>query len=203
MLQNSNLNAFLSRIWRANPVVVLMVGLCPVLAITTTAYNSIGLGAAVSFVLICSGLTISLIRKFVPNEIKIPASMVIIAFYTTFVDYFIQAYFIELSAYLGIFIPLIMANCLLLNSSEIFYSVKNSTTHSFLDAAGFSIGFSIVILLIGSLREILGSGAFMGQQLFQEPVNVMVLPAGGFLLIGILLGILNWFRSRFSEKNDK
>jgi len=204
MPQNNDLkdNVFISGIWWANPAFVLMVGLCPVLAITTTIYNSVVMAAVVSFVLICSGFTISLSKRAIPVEVKMPVFMVIITTYTTIADYIIRAYFIDFSVSLGVFIPLVAVNCIILNRVEIF-SYKNSLGNSLIDALGSSVGFSLVIILVGVLREVSGNGALIGKRIFMEPVNMIVLPAGAFVIFGLLLGMLNLINQKLSEKNDK
>lgn len=182
----------LKGLWDQNPTLRQLLGMCPTLAITVTALNGIAMGLAVIFVLICSNLMISLVRKWIPGQVRIAAYIVIIATFVTVVDLTMKARFPELSSSLGAFIPLIVVNCIILGRAEAFAS-KNGPWRSVLDAVGMGLGFTAGLTFLGSLREILGSGTLFGVTLFPawEPWVVMILPAGGFLTLGLILGGVN------------
>ncbi len=177
-----------------NPILVLMIGLCPVLAVSTTAINSLGMGLATLFVLVCSNTIISSVKRFVPHQLRIPIFIIVISTFVTITDYIIWAYFPILHKSLGVFIPLIVVNCVILGRAEMFAS-RNSVFYSFIDGIGMGIGFTIVITLIGIIREILGFGRIFGSAKFlSHPMMLMIFPPGGFLTIGFLMVILNWIK---------
>ena len=182
----------LKGLWDQNPTLRQLLGMCPTLAITTSAINGVAMGLAVIFVLICSNLMISLVRRLVPNQVRIAAYIVIIATFVTVVDLTMKARFPELSSSLGAFIPLIVVNCIILGRAEAFAS-KNGPWRSVLDAVGMGAGFTAGLTFLASLREILGSGTLFGVTVFPvwEPWVVMILPAGGFLTLGLILGGVN------------
>lgn len=191
------MKAFIEGITKNNPVLVLMLGLCPTLAVSTTALNALGMGVAVIFVLTLSNITISIVRNFVPQNIRIPVFIIIISTFVTIIDYVLHAFTPEIYAHLGIFVPLIVVNCIILGRAEAFAS-KNSIIASFMDGLGCGIGFTIVIFIMGAIREILGSGRLfgyliLGQNFAKLPVLYMILPPGGFLLIAFLMGITKWY----------
>ncbi len=176
-----------------NPVLRLVLGMCPVLAVTTAVFNGIGMGIAATVVLIGSNLIISLINKIVPSEVRIPIYVVIIASFVTVVQMLIQAFSPELDKALGIFIPLIVVNCIILARAEAFAS-KNKPSASILDAIGMGIGFTIALVIISTFREVLGAGTFFGIKLFGEgfdPALIMILPPGGFLVLGLTIAAVN------------
>ncbi|MBQ4054186.1 MAG: electron transport complex subunit E [Clostridia bacterium] len=176
-----------------NPVLVQLLGLCSMLAITTSIENAIGMGAAVTAVLICSNLLISLLRKFIPNEVRIASFVVIISGFVTIVELLIKAYLPALDKSLGVFIPLIVVNCIILARAESFAS-KNGPVSSILDGLTMGIGYTLALLLISAVREILGNGTFAGIPLFGEnfkPMLIAILPAGGFIILGILIALVN------------
>jgi electron transport complex protein RnfE len=186
---------FVDGIVKNNPVLVLMLGLCPTLAVSTTAFNALGMSAAVIFVLVLSNITISLIRKAIPEAIRIPVFIVVIATFVTIIDYVLHAFLPDLYGQLGIFVPLIVVNCIILGRAEAFAS-KHGVFSSLLDGIGGGIGFTIAIFLMGAIREILGSGKIFGYTIFGEgfansPVIYMILPPGGFLVIAFLMGVMN------------
>lgn len=186
-------NDFSKGILRENPVLRLMIGLCPVLAVSTSAFDALGMGIATGFVLISSNLTVSLFRRFIPNQIRIPIFVVLISTFVTIVDYIMKAYAPELSKSLGVFIPLIVVNCIILGRSEAF-AYKNSLIDSLMDALGMGLGFICAIVVLGSIREILGNGTIFGVSLFGssfQPFIMMILPPGAFLVIGFLMAGLN------------
>ena len=179
---------------KENPVFVQLLGMCPLLAVTTSVENGIGMGIASTAVLLGSNVVVSLLRKLIPAKIRIPAYIVIIAGFVTLIDMMLKAYFPGLSQSLGLFIPLIVVNCIILARAESFAS-KNNVVTSVSDALGMGIGFTIALVALSAVREILGNGTFLGISLFGsgfEPVLVMILPPGAFLGLGIILGILNW-----------
>ncbi|MFH1379604.1 MAG: electron transport complex subunit E [bacterium] len=186
-------NDFSKGILRENPVLRLMIGLCPVLAVSTSAFDALGMGIATSFVLISSNLTVSVFRKFIPNQIRIPIFIVLISTFVTMVDYLMKAYTPELSKSLGVFIPLIVVNCIILGRAEAF-AYKNSVLSSLVDAIGMGLGFICAIVALGSIREVLGNGTIFGVLLFgrnYQPFLLMILPPGAFLVIGFLMAGLN------------
>ena len=197
---------FLNGVLMENPTFRLVLGTCPTLAVTTCAKNGIGMGLAATFVLICSNLVISLLRKFIPNKVRIPAFIVIISTFVTIVQMLMQAFLPSLYEALGIFIPLIVVNCIILARAEAFAS-KNGAIASAVDGLGMGIGFTLAITLIGTIREILGAGTVFDIPLFQngDPMLIMVMAPGGFIVFGSLLGLINLITSRTAkkEKSDK
>jgi electron transport complex protein RnfE len=196
---------FLDGIVKNNMVLVLAIGLCPALAVTTSAYNGLGMGLAVIFVLFFSNLLVSLLRNMIPKNLRIPIFIVIISTFVTIVDYTLQAYVPPLSRQLGVFVPLIVVNCGILGRAE-GYAYKNPPHYAIMDALGIGIGFTIVLFLMGTIREILGQGiwfsipgGFPGIKVFGEAftsssVILMILPPGGFLAIALLMGLFKYFR---------
>ncbi|NLY43998.1 MAG: electron transport complex subunit E [Clostridiaceae bacterium] len=188
----------LNGIIKENPTFVLLLGMCPTLAVTTSVTNGIGMGLSATMVLIGSNVVISLLRKFIPSKIRIPAFIVIIAGFVTLIDMILKAYFPSLSKSLGIFIPLIVVNCIILARAEAFAS-KNDVARSAADGLGMGLGFTLALIVIASIREILGNGTFLGLKLFGEgfqPAIIMILAPGGFLTLGTILGVINWWSQR-------
>ncbi|HOO37299.1 MAG TPA: electron transport complex subunit E [Deltaproteobacteria bacterium] len=178
-------------IWKENPVFILVLGMCPVLAVTTSAMNGIGMGVAATFVLLCSNIVISLIRSIVPDRVRIPVFIVVIASFVTIVDLVMSGYFRSLHHSLGLFIPLIVVNCIILGRAEAFAS-KNSIFLSIADGIGMGAGFTVALVILGSIRELFGNGTVFNYQLFgggYEPILVMILPPGAFLTLGLLTGL--------------
>ena len=176
-----------------NPTFRLVLGTCPTLATTTSAVNGFGMGLSVTFVLVCSNIVISLLRKFIPDKVRIPSFIVVIAAFVTILQLLLHAYVPSLYDSLGIFLPLIVVNCIILARAEAFAS-KNPVVDSAVDGIGMGIGFTIALTLIGCVREILGSGSVFGIQVLgasYEPMLIFVLASGGFLTYGLLLGIIN------------
>lgn len=185
-------------IWRENPVLIQMLGLCPALAVTNTVANSMAMGLATFFVLCGSSLLVSMFRRFIPHEVRISTYILIIATFVTVADMSLEAIVPTVHKALGAFVALIVVNCMILGRQEAFAS-KQPVGRALLDAAGTGFGFAITLLLLGSVREVLGSGTFLGWSLFgpaYEPWVIMILPPGGFLTLGFLLLGLNWLRSR-------
>ena len=184
---------FTKGLWKENPVFIQVLGMCPTLAVTTKALFGLSMGMATSFVVISSSVVISLIRKFVPVQVRIPMYTVIIATFVTAADYFLKANFYQISKALGPYVPLIVVNCVILGRAEAFAS-KNNVGRAFLDAAGMGIGFTCALIVLGSVRELLGSGTIFEFQVMGEGFTkwvVMVLPAGAFLTLGLLAGVFN------------
>jgi len=178
-------------IWRENPVFYLMLGLCPLLAVSGSVRDSLGMGIAVIFVLVGSNFTVSVIRKFVPSHVRIPVFIVVIATFVTIADYSIAAFSPEIHRNLGVYLPLIVVNCIILGRAEAFAS-KNNILNSILDGLGTGIGFTIAILLIAIIREALGNGTIFGKPVFgtgYTPFLIMIMPPGAFLVIGFLIAI--------------
>ncbi|MDR0834176.1 MAG: electron transport complex subunit E [Candidatus Symbiothrix sp.] len=188
----NNMKPLTNGILKENPVLVLLLGMCPTLATTTSAINGCGMGMATAFVLVCSNLTISLLRNLIPDTVRIPAFVVLIASFVTVVEMLMQAYVPALYDSLGLFIPLIVVNCILLGRAEAFAS-KNSPVASLLDGLGMGIGFTLALTLLGSIRELLGTGKIFGQTIFPEDYGLLtfVLAPGAFIVLGFLIVIVN------------
>jgi electron transport complex protein RnfE len=190
---------FLKGIVRSNPTFVLLLGLCPTLAVSTSLDNAVGMTAAFTFVLLASNIIISLIHNYVPNRVRIPVFIVIIATLVTMVDLMMQGFVPALSKSLGIYIPLIVVNCIILGRAEAFAS-RNGVFDSIADALGIGTGFGAAILLISFIRQLLGTGMvdIFGYRLFsipglnENPLSILMLPMGAFLVIGILLALFRW-----------
>jgi len=180
---------FVKGLWKENPVFVAVLGMCPTLAVTNSAVNALAMGGATLFVLVCSSVFISLLRKWIPKQVRISTYIIIIASFVTVADMSLQALAPEVHRALGAFISLIVVNCIILGRAEAF-AAKNSVGLAALDAAGMGLGFSFALFLLGSLREVLGSGSFFGISLFgphYEPWVIMILPPGGFIMLGLIL----------------
>jgi len=190
---------FMEGVWRQNPVFVMVLGLCPALAVTVSAVNALSMGLATAFVLTCSALLVSLLRKTVPKEVRIATYIVIIATFVTVVDYLIQAISLALYDALGAFVQLIVVNCMILGRAEAHAS-KHPPGVAVINALGMSLGFTLGLFALGAVREILGAGALFGIPLFGagfQPWVVMVLPPGGFFVLGLwLLVFAAWSRRR-------
>lgn len=188
--------AFWYGIFKNNPIFRLVLGLCPTLAVTTSLENALGMGLAATFVLICSNGLVSALRKVIPGAVHIPCYIVIIATFVTAIDLLMQAYLPDLSASLGIFIPLIVVNCIILGRAEAFAS-KNGILDSLADGLGSGIGFTLSLAFIASVREIVGAGTLTVwgdlaiKGLNPGPVTLAILPAGGFITLGLLLALIN------------
>ena len=193
-----NAQVFLKGLWDENPVFVAVLGMCPALAVTNTAINSLAMGLATTFVLLSSSILVSSLKSVIPKQVRITAYIIIIATFVTVVDFSLAAFAPTIHKELGAFIALIVVNCLILGRQEAFSS-KNSVGMSILDALGMSAGFTFAMLCIGIPREILGSGSVFNVPLFGpefEPWVVMILPPGGFFMLGFLLLGFNWYAQR-------
>ncbi|MCF1184703.1 electron transport complex subunit E [Marichromatium gracile] len=196
--ESLSLDTFVRGLWEENPVFVMLLGMCPVLAVTNTTVNAIAMGLATTFVLVCSSLLVSLLRNWIPKQVRIASYIVIIATFVTIVDYAIQAISLELYAALGAFIQLIVANCVILGRAEAYASKQRLHT-TLINSLGMGAGFTLALLSLGTVREILGSGTILGIPLFGadfQPWVVMILPPGGFFVLGAWLLLFNWLRLR-------
>lgn len=185
-------------IFKENPIFVQLLGMCPTLAVTTSAENGLGMGLATMAVLVMSNIVISLMRKIIPTKVRIPAFIVVIASFVTVISMLLEGYFNVLYQSLGLFIPLIVVNCLILARAEAF-AFKNNVFNSALDGIGMGLGFTIALTILGSVREILGAGSIFGATLFGaafKPALIMILPPGAFLALGLLLAIKNQLQAK-------
>ena len=195
-------NDFIKGLWKDNPVFVQALGMCPVLAVTNTAMNALAMGLATAFVLLMSNLVVSLLRSFVPKQVRIVSFILVIATFVTIVDYVIAAISLDLHKALGAFISLIVVNCLILGRAEAFAS-KQGIWRSTLDALGMGLGFIFALLCLGGVREILGTGSLFGFSLFGDGYQqwvVMILPPGGFFVLAAWLLFFNWLAKRGSAE---
>lgn len=192
------MHEFTKGFYKQNPVFKQALGLCPVLAVSNSVSSGLGMGMAATFVLICSNVIISMIRKIVPPKIRIPIYIVVIATFVTIVDLSMAGFLPSLHKSLGIFVPLIVVNCIILGRAEAFAG-KHNVGLSFIDGLGMGLGFTFALVLLGTIRELLGNGTFMGIPVIGssfEPVLIMILPPGAFLTIGFVLGFFNWLENR-------
>lgn len=194
----SSTNEFIKGLWRENPVFVQVLGMCPVLAVSNTAMNALAMGLATAFVLLMSNVLVSLLRDFIPRQVRIASYILIIATFVTLVDYAIEAISLDLHKALGAFISLIVANCLILGRAEAFAS-KHGVGTAALDALGMGAGFTLALLCLGGVRELLGAGSLFGFAVFPggfEPWIVMILPSGGFFTLAFWLIAIRIFERR-------
>ena len=190
-MKNKALNTVLNGILRENPVFALVLGMCPTLATTTSAINGMSMGLATTFVLICSNVVISLLKNLIPDKVRIPAFIVVIATFVTMVQLLMQAYLPAIYEVLGLFIPLIVVNCIVLGRAEAF-AAKNTIGLSALDGLGMGLGFSLALTLIGAVRELLGTGSLFGMNLYSETYGMLifVLAPGAFIVLGYLMALV-------------
>jgi electron transport complex protein RnfE len=196
--EDLTLDTFVRGLWKENPVFVMLLGMCPVLAVTNSAVNALAMGLASTFVLVGSGALVSLLRHWIPKQVRIASYIVIIATFVTIVDYAIQAISLDLYAALGAFIQLIVVNCIILGRAEA-YASKQRLVPTLVNSVGVGAGFTMALLALGTVREILGNGTLFGLHLFGagfQPWVVMVLPPGGFFVLGAWLLLFNWIRQR-------
>ena len=188
---------FLKGLWDENPVLVQLLGLCPTLAVTSTAENGLAMGLAATFVLVCSSFLVSMFRKVIPSQVRIAAFIVIIATFVTIADRFLAAFVPDISKSLGPFIPLIIVNCMILGRQEAFAS-KNGIGRSLLDALGMGVGFTLTLVVLSAIREILGAGTIFGLTLFPSEYawGVMALAPGAFITLGCLIALANLINER-------
>jgi electron transport complex protein RnfE len=190
-MKNKALSTVLNGILRENPVFALVLGMCPTLATTTSAINGMSMGLATTFVLVCSNVVISLLKNLIPDKVRIPAFIVVIATFVTMVQLLMQAYLPSIYDVLGLFIPLIVVNCIVLGRAEAF-AAKNTVGLSALDGLGMGLGFSLALTLIGAVRELLGTGCVFGLNLYSETYGMLifVLAPGAFIVLGYLMALV-------------
>ena len=200
----SKVSILTNGIIKENPVLRLVLGTCSCLAVTTAVSSALGMGAAFTFVLVCSNILISLLRNVIPAKVHLPCYIVIIAGFVTIVQMVMHAYMDSLYTALGVFLPLIVVNCIILGRAEMF-ACKNNVVDSALDGIGMGIGFTVALTLIGSIRELLGNGTLFGTQVFgagYQPMLLLILPAGGFIVFGLLLALFNTISMRAEKRKE-
>ena len=199
MADEESLGTIFSKgVWAQNPVLRLLLGMCPTLAVTNTAINGVVMGGAATFVLVCSSVLISMFKRFIPPKVRIPIFIVVVATFVTVADYMLAAFLPDIHKILGIFVPLIVVNCIILGRIEAFAS-KNGVVPSLMDALGSGLGFTLGLIVLASIREALGFGTIFGYPVFWagfKPMLIMVLPPGAFLTLGFLIGFMNWYDQR-------
>ena len=184
---------------KENPIFVIVLGMCPTLAVTTSVVNALGMGAATTFVLLFSNVLISMIKSVIPNEVRIPCYVVVIAAFVTIIDLAMQAYTPALSKSLGIFIPLIVVNCIILGRAEAF-AAKNNVINSAFDGIGMGIGFTLALVVVAVIRELIGAGQLLGIQILPksyQPVLVLILAPGAFFTMGYLMAFINRLKKKY------
>jgi electron transport complex protein RnfE len=199
------LKEFTKGLWNEVPPFRLVLGLCPTLAVTTAAKNGLGMGLATTFVLVCSNILVSVLRNVIPKRVRIAAYIVVIASFVVIVELVMQAYFYPLYKILGIFIPLIVVNCIILGRAEAFAS-KNPLIPSIADGLGMGLGFTVSLTLLGAVREVIGSGTLFGQSVMwssYQPFEVMVKAPGAFLCLGLILAVMNWMSARQRRRQSR
>lgn len=191
------LKEFFKGLFKENPIFVIILGLCPALAVSTSVENALGMGIAVTFVLLFSNPIISSLRKTIPEKIRIPCFIVVIASFVTIVDLLMKGFFPLISRRLGIFVPLIVVNCIIMGRAEA-YASKNPVFLSLLDGLGMGLGFALALVVISAVREVLGAGTFLGLLLAKgfKPLTVMILPSGALLTLGLLMGGINLIKKK-------
>jgi len=200
--KNSNLYEFTKGIIKQNPTLVTLLGMCPTLAVTTMAKNGIGMGLATTFVLVCSNLVISILKNVIPKAVRLPCFIVVIAGFVTLIEFLMKGYIPDLYNALGVFLSLITVNCIILGRAEAFAS-KNKIFPSILDGLGMGLGFTLSLFTMGSVREILGTGSWMGLKipvLSAHPMTIFIMPAGGFFVLGCLIALVNKLANRKPPK---
>ena len=199
-----NLKIVLNGIIKENPSLRLVLGTCPTLAVTTLAVNGLGMGLSATFVLICSGIVVSALRNVIPGKVRLPAYITIIAAFVTVLMMLVKAYLPALNDSLGVYLPLIVVNCIILGRAEMFAS-KNKVLPSALDGLGMGLGFTLTLVLMGSIRELLGSGTLFGLDLHipLEPMTVFITPPGGFFVFGILMALVVWLEEKTGHRKER
>lgn len=200
----NKLSYFTNGLYKENPTFRLLLGMCPTLAVTTAAINGLGMGLSTTAVLLGSNVAISALRKVIPDAIRIPSFVVIIATFVTIIGLLLKAYVPALDAALGLYIPLIVVNCIILGRAEAF-AFSHTVGDSALDGLGMGLGFTMSLTVLGAVREIFGAGTLFGLSLFgggYEPVTLMILPPGGFMVLGFGIGLINWLTRRNQKKRE-
>ena len=204
MKKDGLMKVFLDGLIFQNPVLVQLLGVCSTLAVTTSLQNALGMSAAVIVVLICSNIAISLLRKIIPQEVRIVSYIVVIAGFVTVVDLLMQAYLPSLASSLGIFIPLVVVNCIILARAEAFAS-KNGVLASAVDGLGMGLGYSVVICFVGFIRELIGAGTIWGHEVFggvYQPCSLIILPAGAFIVLGCTIALYQGVSARIKDRKE-
>lgn len=202
---NKKLRILTNGLLKENPSLRLVLGTCPTLAITTMAVNGVGMGLAATFVLICSNIAISLLRKVIPDKVRLPAYITVIAAFVTILQMLMKAYTPALAEALGVYLPLIVVNCIILGRAEMFAS-KNPVLDSTLDGLGMGLGFTLTLTVMGSIREVLGAGTFFGIQVLPEsvdPMSIFIMPAGGFFVFGSLMALVIWIEIKTNHRKER
>ena len=205
MKKNSLGKVFMNGILNENPTFRLLLGMCPTLAVSTAASQGLGMGLSTTFVLVFSNMVISMLRKIIPDKVRIPSFVVVIATFVTIVDLIIKAFLPALSSSLGIYIPLIVVNCIIFARAESF-AFKNPVVPSIFDGLGMGLGFTCSMVLLSSVREIIGSGTWFGMQIMPagyKPMSIIVSPAGGFITLGVLILIVNALVKAYGKRKAK
>ena len=190
---------------KENPSLRLVLGTCPTLALTTAVSNAFGMGFAATFVLVCSNIAISALRKVIPGQVRLPAYITVIATFVTIVQNLVKAYFPDLDAALGVYLPLIVVNCIILGRAEMFAS-KNGVVDSALDGVGMGLGFTLALLLMSTIREVLGAGTWYGIQIIPESIDrftFMTSPAGGFFTFGLLMALVVFIETKLGDRRKR
>ena len=198
MKNNKYMGYFTNGLIKENPVLRLVLGTCPTLAVTTAAINGIGMGLAATMVLVCSNIAISLLRSVIPDKVRIPAFITIIAGFVTVVQMLVKAFLPDIDKALGIYLPLIVVNCIILARAEMFAS-KNPVLPSILDGLGMGLGFTLALVVISAVRELLGNGTILGYSIFgssYEPVLMAIQPPGAFIILGLIIAAVNALKKR-------
>ena len=201
---NKKLSILTNGILKENPVLRLVLGTCPTLAVTTAAFNGVGMGLAATFVLVCSNIAISSLRKVIPDKVRLPAYITVIATFVTIVQMLVQAFAQDLYSALGVYLPLIVVNCIILGRAEMFAS-KNGVLDYALDGLGMGLGFTATLLVMASIREILGAGTFFGMRLLPEEncITMMGTPPGGFFTFGVLMALVVFIETKMGQRKKR
>ncbi len=201
---NKKLSILTNGILKENPVLRLVLGTCPTLAVTTAAFNGVGMGLAATFVLVCSNIAISSLRKVIPDKVRLPAYITVIATFVTIVQMLVQAFAQDLYSALGVYLPLIVVNCIILGRAEMFAS-KNNVLDSALDGLGMGLGFTATLLVMASIREILGAGTFFGMRVLPEEncITMMGTPPGGFFTFGVLMALVVFIETKMGQRKKR
>ncbi len=201
---NKKLSILTNGILKENPVLRLVLGTCPTLAVTTAAFNGVGMGLAATFVLVCSNIAISSLRKVIPDKVRLPAYITVIAAFVTIVQMLVQAFAQDLYSALGVYLPLIVVNCIILGRAEMFAS-KNGVLDSALDGLGMGLGFTATLLVMASIREILGAGTFFGMRVLPEEncITMMGTPPGGFFTFGVLMALVVFIETKMGQRKKR
>lgn len=201
---NKKLSILTNGILKENPVLRLVLGTCPTLAVTTAAFNGVGMGLAATFVLVCSNIAISSLRKVIPDKVRLPAYITVIATFVTIVQMLVQAFAQDLYSALGVYLPLIVVNCIILGRAEMFAS-KNGVLDSALDGLGMGLGFTATLLVMASIREILGAGTFFGMRVLPEEncITMMGTPPGGFFTFGVLMALVVFIETKMGQRKKR